>query len=528
MKKKRNSILLVLLLMLAAAMPSKANNQLTVFDDGDEFSNTSPINLVYIDEVGTRCQVIFPADALAEMNGEPINSMTFYVADEGITINGGRVRVSIAETSQTAFIRDYINDGLVQVATISFTAGVKQLVITFDEPFMYHGNNIVLDTYVEEAAIDCYNLFEGVRPTTYSSLSRGEVSKFIPKTTFDYGTNAEYAAKVLPTELTFNTVRAEREDVQTVMLKNVGQKPFTPTFNVDAPFFVDLQADPLIAGEAIDVPIRFSPVEPGDYTAVLNIACGLAGVLTVPLTAKAIQAAQDYVVCDSTDYASFVPIYGIDIDVVGTESQMIYPAGMLADMVGHQILSLRFHTYEKVEMRGGTIQLSFKIVEDTVYTADVLETGLTAVATASPIFHGTDLEFELDEPFDYNGGNLLIDCKVIEPGVTNYRQTFFYGTPMDYSCGICKSLWYGNTFEIDRVPFLPLITFSCSKDGEEPQGLRGDVNHDGEVNITDVTDLIDSLLSGQIVSIEADCNLDSDVNITDVTVLIDYLLTGNW
>ncbi len=60
---------------------------------------------------------------------------------------------------------------------------------------------------------------------------------------------------------------------------------------------------------------------------------------------------------------------------------------------------------------------------------------------------------------------------------------------------------------------------------------RGDVNGDGSVNISDVTALIDYLLSGNASGINlsgADCNQDSSVNISDVTSLIDYLLAGNW
>ena len=136
MMKKRNALLLVALMVLAVAMPSNATSQMTVYGDGDEFSNTSPINLVYMDEVGTRCQVIYPANALYVMRGETINSMTFYIADEGITIDGGSVRVSVAETDQTEFTNGYIDDGLAQVATISFTSGVNQLVINFDEPVL--------------------------------------------------------------------------------------------------------------------------------------------------------------------------------------------------------------------------------------------------------------------------------------------------------------------------------------------------------------------------------------------------------
>ena len=59
--------------------------------------------------------------------------------------------------------------------------------------------------------------------------------------------------------------------------------------------------------------------------------------------------------------------------------------------------------------------------------------------------------------------------------------------------------------------------------------LRGDVNGDGSVNISDVTALIDLLLSGGTISNPAaDCNQDSSVNISDVTALIDYLLSGRW
>ena len=61
--------------------------------------------------------------------------------------------------------------------------------------------------------------------------------------------------------------------------------------------------------------------------------------------------------------------------------------------------------------------------------------------------------------------------------------------------------------------------------------LRGDVNEDGAVNISDVTALIDYLLSGNTDGVNldnADCNRDSGINISDVTALIDYLLSGSW
>ena len=62
-------------------------------------------------------------------------------------------------------------------------------------------------------------------------------------------------------------------------------------------------------------------------------------------------------------------------------------------------------------------------------------------------------------------------------------------------------------------------------------GLRGDVDDDGNVTISDVTSLIDYLLSGDASSIKirnADCDLDGNITISDVTSLIDYLLSGAW
>ena len=62
-------------------------------------------------------------------------------------------------------------------------------------------------------------------------------------------------------------------------------------------------------------------------------------------------------------------------------------------------------------------------------------------------------------------------------------------------------------------------------------GLRGDVNMDNEVNIQDVTALINYLLSHNATGISVDnanCNQDGDVNISDVTALINYLLSKNW
>lgn len=58
--------------------------------------------------------------------------------------------------------------------------------------------------------------------------------------------------------------------------------------------------------------------------------------------------------------------------------------------------------------------------------------------------------------------------------------------------------------------------------------IRGDVDEDKQVGISDVTTLIDILLTGASAPAGADCDLDNEIGISDVTTLIDFLLTGVW
>ena len=70
-----------------------------------------------------------------------------------------------------------------------------------------------------------------------------------------------------------------------------------------------------------------------------------------------------------------------------------------------------------------------------------------------------------------------------------------------------------------------------SNDGSTtPVYQLGDVNMDGDVNIADVTALIDYLLNGDDSVIDltaANVNEDNSLDISDVTHLIDMLLTVN-
>ena len=113
--------------------------------------------------------------------------------------------------------------------------------------------------------------------------------------------------------------------------------------------------------------------------------------------------------------------------------------------------------------------------------------------------------------------------------------------------GALKNDW--KTYTVELSPGIHSLAWSYVKDGSVnpvgdffavdnvrlddavPEAMRGDVDGDGEVSISDVSALIDYLLTGDASSINlgnADVDLDGEVSISDVSALIDYLLTGSW
>ena len=131
-----------------------------------------------------------------------------------------------------------------------------------------------------------------------------------------------------------------------------------------------------------------------------------------------------------------------------------------------------------------------------------------------------------------NVNDLLSLRAVAEEGDANYR--FVTGiTNKNY---LVKNLAEAGTFyyrvkalytDGTQSPWSKSKSVTLFDNGHTYQ--LGDVNHDGDVNISDVTDLIDYLLGAPVDVCDncADVDGDGDVNIADVTDLIDMLLSRN-
>ena len=188
--------------------------------------------------------------------------------------------------------------------------------------------------------------------------------------------------------------------------------------------------------------------------------------------------ANELTVCENgvvgEDAWGALPVYGYWYDTEGM-SQQIYPAEMLADMAGGKITALKFYTAAtwgevysdySIAFSGGEILLSLKEVEETAFDADAPEMigGATVVASVVPENGSPYLTFELEEPFEYNGGNLLVEA--YWDGEGYYGSTYFRGEEQETATAYIGMDYYGEWEEMTGH-MLNMCTFTYEA-GEDP------------------------------------------------------------
>lgn len=200
-------------------------------------------------------------------------------------------------------------------------------------------------------------------------------------------------------------------------------------------------------------------------------------ILSVAMLAVSANA-QTLNVYEGTDVSGQIPVNGLYTDTEGTTSQMIYPADMLTDMTGMVITGIKFFPESTVKAAGCTLQLSMKEVEQNAFDneAAALITDVTPVATlALEDANATELVFMLDTPFEYTGGNLLVET-LVTSATENYSSTSFLGTTTDFygSMNYYNWWWESNT----AYQFMPKTEFAYE---EADLTAIGDVNADKAV-----------------------------------------------
>ncbi len=422
-----------------------------VIADGTEKTADLPVKGTYCDTEGTHGYMIYHADSLAEVAGGQISKITFHIDPMSSNNSGCVLQLSLREIADDVIPSTTTTyDGFTVCGTYTIVGNETTLPFEFDEPFDYSGDaNLLVEVRVITksdgyANFNAYGVKKsaGVNPsaTHYGSSSHYFVS-FVPKITMEYTNEAKaWDAKVSPLNLNFGTVNIGEETTLNVTVKNRGLNSFTPAVTApEAPFSVAYEPVQLATDEAVDIPVTIAPTAEGFYSGTMTIDCGEAGNFTVNISGKAIEAGSEITLCDGSESNSHVPLYGLYYDTQGTTTQFIYPKEMLSDLNGRAISSVKFFATGNIGLTNGTLQLSVKEVDYTTFehesaislpTNQVTE--MTVVATIVPSGTGTEMVFDFNEPFIYNGGNLAFETYVVENG--SYKGVYWYGKNQDNEC----------------------------------------------------------------------------------------------
>ena len=159
---------------------------------------------------------------------------------------------------------------------------------------------------------------------------------------------------------------------------------------------------------------------------------------------------------DGTNSNSYVPFYGLYADTQGAASECVIPSDELSEMAGGTITAMKFYlTTPAAAAWTGTHQVYLGEIDETTLTGITGPDAFSVVLTGQFDATGTELILEFDEPYTYEGGNLLIGTYVSVAG--NYKSAYFTGVNLEENTG-----WYRSsaTASGTAVKFLPKTTFT--------------------------------------------------------------------
>ena len=174
-----------------AQMRSRDAQELTVHD-GTATNSYVPVYGFYGDAYN-KCEMVYPAAELSDMEGGTINSLTFYASTPAAEAWTGTFQVFMAEVAD-ATISDFAGPGTVVYEGL-LNGTQSSMTITFDTPYEYNGGNLLIGVY--QTATGNYKSVTWVGESVtggsgsgynYNALSSCTFTQrnFLPKTTFSY------------------------------------------------------------------------------------------------------------------------------------------------------------------------------------------------------------------------------------------------------------------------------------------------------------------------------------------------------
>lgn len=173
--------------------------------------------------------------------------------------------------------------------------------------------------------------------------------------------------------------------------------------------------------------------------------------------------AQEITVFDGENQNEIVPVYGYNGDVAGTKGEFIVPASLLQDMNGSSVTELKFYMGTKATKAWtATYEVFLEEVTPTTFSNASLRTANAQVVyTGTLDATGDVMTITFSEPYEYNGGNLLVGIHKTATG--NYERAYFYGSE------VTKGSWAQRTSSSSsNYNFAPKTTLVYEAASEGP------------------------------------------------------------
>ena len=244
---------------------------LTLYENAAATSSYVPVYGYYADAY-LKCEMVYPATELADMDGGEINSITFYANSPASEAWTGTWQVFMTEVAD-ATISAYAGPGtVVYEGLLDGTA--ETMTIDFATPYTYNGGNLLIGFYQTttgnyKSVSWAGETVSGASISGYSYSSLDEVTAtqrdFLPMVTFDYVIGGEGGDDEDPENPNYTMFAQvwdpDAEEYVQVRTINVGQRPNGYWME---PYKFQLRND----GAAIDITnIDFTPA---DYFTVVS------------------------------------------------------------------------------------------------------------------------------------------------------------------------------------------------------------------------------------------------------------------
>ena len=189
--------LILFLMVLLLGSTSFLRAEVLTVHDGTATNGYVPVYGFYADAY-LKCEMVFPAEELADMTNGTISGITFYATTPAAEAWTATWQVFVAEVAN-ATISDFAGPGtVVYEGTLDGTQ--SSMTITFSAPYTYNGGNLLVGVYSTETGNYKSVTWGGetvegasVQGYSYSSLSAVSASQrnFLPKTTFTYAAGSQ-------------------------------------------------------------------------------------------------------------------------------------------------------------------------------------------------------------------------------------------------------------------------------------------------------------------------------------------------